>query len=98
MKKATKKEVLEMAIRYQEKYEELVWYARSGRNTHMPVVMNHRERVEGMYPKEIEDLSGDNGDWSHGFNSGMLAGMRLITSMMEMSVENAVEDFPFLDT
>lgn len=98
MKKATKKEVLEMAMDYQRKYEELVWYARSGRNTHIPVVVTHRERIEGMYPKEVEDLSNESGDWFHGFNSGMLAGMRLITSMMEMSTEYATENFPELDT
>ena len=98
MKKATKQEVLEMAIQQQQKYEELVLFARSGRNIHMPVVKNHRERIEGMYPKEIEDLLGETGDWSHGFNSGMLAGMRLIVSMMEYNTEHAVENFPELDS
>ena len=98
MKKATKKEVLEISIEYQHKYEELVWYARSGRNIHMPVVMTHRKRIEEMYPKEIEDLSGEHSDWSHGFNSGMLAGMRLITSMMLIDSEHATENFPELDS
>ena len=98
MKKATKQEVLKMAYEQQKKYEELVWFARSGRNAHMPVVKNHRERIEGMYPQEIRNLLGETGDWSHGFNSGMLAGMRLIVSMMEYNTEHAVENFPELDT
>jgi hypothetical protein len=98
MKKATKKEVLEIAMEYQLIYENLVWYARSGRNIHVPAVMNQRDKLESLYPKEIEDLSGENGDWFHGFNSGMLAGMRLITSMMLIDSEQATENFPELDT
>lgn len=87
-----------MVVKQQHKYEELVWFARSGRNIDMPVVVKHREKIEGMYPQEIELLSGDSGDFSHGFNSGMLAGMRLITSMMELGEEFAQENFPELDT
>jgi hypothetical protein len=98
MKKATKQEVLEIGMEYQHKYEELVWYARSGRNTHIPAVVKHRERIEEMYPQEIELLSSESGDFSHGFNSGMLAGMRLITSMMLINSEHATENFPELDT
>jgi len=98
MKKATKQEVLEIASQEQKKYEELVWFARSGRNINIPEVRKHRERIEEMYPQEIKNLSGETGDWSHGFNSGMLAGMRLITSMMELSTQEALENFPELDT
>ena len=98
MKKATKQEVLEMAMNYEQKYEDLVWYARSGRNTHITTVVNQRTKLEGMYPQELEDLSGENTDWFHGFNSGMLAGMRLITSMMLLDSEHATENFPELDT
>ena len=98
MKKATKQQVLEMAIKQQSKYEELIWFARSGRNTHIPAVVTHRKRIKEMYPEEIELLSGESGDWAHGFNSGMLAGMRLITSMMELGQEFAEENFPELDS
>jgi hypothetical protein len=98
MKKATKQEVLEMAMTNEQKYENLVWYARSGKNIHIPAVMNYRTKLEEMYPKELEDLSGENTDWFHGFNSGMLAGMRLITSMMMIDTEHATENFPELDT
>lgn len=98
MKKATKKEVLEMAIKQEEKYVELVWFARSGRNLHIPAVVLQRERIEKMYPEEVKQLQGESGDWAHGFNSGMLAGMRLITSMMEVDVEHAEENFPELDS
>ncbi len=97
MKKATKKEVLEMAIKQEEKYVELVWFARSGRNLHIPAVVLQRERIEKMYPEEVKKLQGE-WDWEHGFNSGMLAGMRLITSMMEVDVEHAEENFPELDS
>jgi hypothetical protein len=98
MKKAKKQEVFEMAFKKQMIYEELVWFARSGRNINIPEVVKHREFIEKCYPKEIEQLRGETGDWSHGFNSGMLAGMRLITSMMEQSTQEAIENFPELDT
>ncbi len=98
MKKATKQEVLEMAMNQETKYQSLVWYARSGRNIDNPDVKHHRDWIEELYSKEIENLSGDDGDWFHGFNSGMLAGMRLITSMMLIDVEHATENFPELDS
>jgi hypothetical protein len=98
MKKATKQQVLEMAVKQEEKYVELVWFARSGRNLHIPAVVIQRERIEGMYPEEVKHIQGESGDWAHGFNSGMLAGMRLITSMMEIDVEHAEENFPELDS
>ena len=98
MKKATKKQIEENVIKMSQKYEDLIWYARSGRNTHIQLVMTHRERIEGMYPNEIKELSSESGDWSHGFNSGMLAGMRYVLSMMEYGVETAEENFPELDS
>jgi len=98
MKKATKEQVLQMAIQQQHKYEELVWFARSGRNIHIPSVIKHRETIKNQFPTEIQQLQNENSDWTHGFNSGMLAGMRLITSMMDINIEHAIENFPELDT
>jgi hypothetical protein len=98
MGRATKKQIEDSVIKMSEKYEDLVWYTRSGRNIDIPSVMSQRNRLEDMYPKETEELSSESGDWSHGFNSGMLAGMRYILTMMEYTLEDAEENFPELDT
>jgi len=58
-------------------YCDLVWLARSNPNTTDPAVIQARYSVIGKYPKEFEELR-EEGDWRHGFNSGMLACARLI--------------------
>ena len=98
MNKATKKEVYEMTLKQVRKYEELVWFARAGKNIHIPQVLNHMNRVSELYPEEITQLESEHTDFYHGFNSGMLAGMRLIFSMMESGPEMAEANFPELDT
>ena len=98
MKKVTKKQIQELTLEMSTKYENLVWYARSGRNINISEVVKHRDKIEEIYPQEIELLSGDSSDFYHGFNSGMLAGMRYILSMTEIGVEHAQENFPELDT
>jgi hypothetical protein len=98
MKKATKKQINELTLEMSTKYEDLVWYARSGRNLNIPEVVKHRGRVEELYSDETKQLSSEGSDFYHGFNSGMLAGMRYILSMMEIGVEEAQQNFPELDT
>jgi hypothetical protein len=82
------------------KYFELVWYARSSpQNDHINGSKVNRKRIEELYPEEVENLiKGKNHDWEHGFNSGMLAGMRYILSMAAYGKEDAEENFPFLST
>ncbi len=58
-----------------EKYTDLVWFARS--NSQEPNIVQIRDRIRAKYSEEIEKLEGDDGDWEHGFNSGMLACCRL---------------------
>ena len=65
------------------------------------------------FPKETDLLSTDEGDWHHGFNSGCLAAFRLVLTALDTSTEiceetgekfslggldNAMEEFPVLDT
>ena len=89
-----------------EKYEHLVWYARSGcRFDHHPPeikakVFKARENVERLYPKETTHYNDCGGDWDHGFNSGCLAAFRYVLSALDkdLGVPLAEEEFPNLDT
>ena len=84
-----------------EKHERLVWFARSDLSmTDVPEdVAEGRFQeycaVEADFPEEAEALGGENGDWQHGFNSGVLAALRW---MQEEDRVRADEEFPQLDT
>lgn len=77
-----------------------MWYARSSsKDDHIKEIKVKRKRIEELYPDEVKDLiKGNNRSWEHGFNSGMLAGMRYVLSMAAYGKEDAEADFPFLDT
>jgi len=100
MKKATKKEILEMASQMEEKYFDLVWFARKtdGDYNTIPLVKEHMDRIVEQHEEEVDNLSGEHGDFYHGFNSGCLAAFRMILGMADYGVEEAIEEFPFLDT
>jgi len=99
MKKATKKEVMEMALLMEKKYFNLVWFARKTEQDYFnPEIRKPMKEVFNEYKQEVKDLFEEDGDFHHGFNSGCLAAFRMIISMMEYGVEEAVEEFPFLDT
>jgi hypothetical protein len=100
MKKATKKEVLEMAIQKSEMYCDLVWLARVKPENYnaIPQVREHVKKISETYPDEVNNLNGEYGDFNHGFNSGCLAAFRMILTMMEYGVEESVEMFPELDS
>ena len=79
------------------KYDMLVWYARSNpKNWDRPKVMERIKLVEGSYPQEVKDLKSEDGEWHHGFNSGMLACLRLMD--YPLGVVDGLKEFPFLDT
>ena len=99
MKKAdVEKRLSEM----EKKYFDLVWFARTGSaavqdgNISMPGVV----RVKMKYPGECARLSGEEGAWEHGFNSGCLAAFRFALGLMGNKTDQqmAEDDFPFLDT
>ena len=51
------------------------------------------------YPEETNSLLNDeNPDWIHGFNSGMLAGIRYSLDLNIYGKEDADDFFPSLDT
>ena len=95
-----KKELLKNIQQKEDKYFDLVWYARSiPEHASVKGVKENKERIEKLYPEEVEKLQSENyADWQHGFHSGMLAGMRYILTMDEMGKEQADEEFPMLDS
>lgn len=86
----------------EKKYFDLVWFARAGSaavkdgNISMPGVV----RVKMAYPEECARLSGEQGAWEHGFNSGCLAAFRFALGIMGNKTDQqmAEDEFPFLDT
>jgi hypothetical protein len=46
----------------------------------------------------VTDLQSENGDWYHGFNSGMLAALRYVLTMDDLGIKQADEEFPMLDS
>ena len=58
---------------------------------------------DDVYEKELEKLMGDESEWSHGFNSGMLASTRLYGDLLQYTpdvYENESgddEEFPIED-
>ena len=98
-------EVLRMA-------ESLMWYARrEGTHSYQGIVAAYPElgeeqhqtvwkkvqAVQEEWPEEVAALSSESGAWSHGFNSGIVAALRLVDGLDE-DVEFAIDSFPDLDT
>ena len=80
-----------------DKYFNLVWLARKHpEDFKNQLVHEQYQRIEEQYPQEVDDLLNANTDWHHGFNSGMLACLRLIGTG-RMTMQKIVE-FPELDT
>ena len=96
----TYREVFEEVKKQEEKYFDLVWYARKTDLDFIQhkEVRDHCRRIEEQYPIESSNLNQENSSWHHGFNSGMLAGMRMILEMKRSDAQQAIDDFPFLDT
>lgn len=100
-------------------YFHLVWIARGlegdNRENNPQVLAEIREMGrEDQFAMDLEDLSGDEADWAHGFNSGMLAASRMYHGLsnstedipciygsvftMEQQRALAINEFPMLDT
>jgi hypothetical protein len=85
----------------EDKYFDLVWLARKDTdellNNEQYEILNTIKNIEEKYPTEVDELTNDNTTWHHGFNSGMLAAIRLFDGLMSED-EDALDDFPNLDT
>ncbi len=85
----------------ENKYESLVWYARKTDKqiNSIPEVKQHVLEIQNLYPNECMELNVQElSDWSHGFNSGMLACVRYIQDYVDEGKEFADENFPSLHT
>ena len=54
--------------------------------------------VERDYPQEVEELCEDETGWQHGFNSGVVAGIRYIFELLDDGEEVAESNFPSMYT
>ena len=94
------------------KYEKLVWFARAGTFTDA-LTQHEKQKIIDEFPNEVEELRDSViGDWTHGFNSGVLAAMRYVLTALDKTlltddddkeyrhggVTVAEEEFPNLDT
>lgn len=99
----TKKKLFDNLSPLHSKYLDLVWYARSGVDFEkhskevQEKVLQSQDKIIEKYPDEIKDYE-ETPEWTHGFNSGMLAAIRFIYTMEDEGLENAVEEFPELYT
>lgn len=94
-----KRDLIENASKLETKYSDLLWYARTRPESYnIKGVPEHIERIETEYPNEVEELRGENGNWQHGFHSGMVAALRYVLTLDEIGLEQAQEEFPMLDS
>ena len=83
----------------EDKYFTLVSYARKAKSgPTAPTAWLQQTRA--AYPAETAALAGEHGNWDHGFNSGILAAMRLVLGIVAggSDAQMARDEFPFLDT
>ena len=98
----SREEVLDILAEYEDKYFDLVWYARKQPKENKEYWDKVREdiregafkcmkKVEAKYPKEVKALSEEtrisSPDWEHGFNSGCLAAFRFAVTSLSKSEE-----------
>lgn len=76
---------------FEDKYFNLVWYARAGNNRKMKVVREKMSEVEKKFPNEIENLNEDETNWENGFNSGMMACTRFFSGILNDLDEELVK-------
>ena len=96
-----KKQLVEIIAKIYDKYNNLLWYARSKpEDININGVKEARERVEREFAEEVAALEGEHSDWQHGFHSGCCAAFSYVLTCLDkdMGVEVAEEEFPMLDS
>tara|TARA_R110000737_G_scaffold18236_1_gene36202 strand:+ start:1197 stop:1499 length:303 start_codon:yes stop_codon:yes gene_type:complete len=93
-----KKKREKQTLKLWRKYDTLVWYARKNpekilENSPREIyegMMKGLERCEKKYPRECKSLNDpERSDWTHGFNTGMLAALTLIMDKnLNMDLDN----------
>ena len=68
------KELEELIAKKYDKYNNLLWYARSKpEDINIKGVKENKERIEREFAEEVAELEGEQSDWQHGFHSGCCA-------------------------
>jgi hypothetical protein len=103
-----KKELIDTIAAMQNKYTDLLWYARTNSENTIPavnengelidIISQHIDRIETLYPIETEALAGEHGNWQHGFHSGIVAALRYVLTLDDLGKDQADEWFPELDS
>ena len=72
---------------FMSKYLDLVWFARANPakllEDEIYEALNSLKKMEAKYPEETKELLEDDTNWTHGFNSGVLAYARFLSSYLE---------------
>ena len=91
--------IIKAIQKMEKKYFDLVWLARKRPEDYLRQdILRSIKQVEFLYEDEVKELGGEHGDWQHGFHSGVLAGLRYVLAISDFGIEQAEEEFPFLDT
>lgn len=89
-------EIKELLKVIENKYFNLVWYARS--KSMEKKIVKIREEIKETFPKDIEELDESIDNWQHGFNSGVLAMSRKIFEIINNYPESGDGRYWDLDT
>ena len=93
-----KTELLEIITKQENKYFDLVWYARvKPEHRTDELLADTIKNIQSEHPSEIEALDGEYGEIQNGFHLGVLAALRYIKDIDEHGLEQAKEQFPRLD-
>ena len=95
-----KQEIEKKINQLMDRYFDLVWYARKDKTDPNHPARADIERIRRQLRNQVVALGGPKGDWHHGFNSGCLATLRLISGLLGNAEEaqQSEDEFPCLDT
>ena len=94
-----KKQLLEIILKKQNKYVDLLWYARcKPKHLSIPGVKDKKTMIEIHHKWEVDQLNGKDSDWQHGFHSGMVAALNYLLTCDDLGLDQADEEFPNLDS
>jgi hypothetical protein len=97
--KVSEKKLVEKIKNLENKYFDLVWYSRTSQKMidENIIIRKKVNEILKKYPTDILLLK-ECGDWTHGFNSGSLSGMRYVLDLIYEGEEFSEQIYPNLDT
>ena len=97
--KVSEKKLVEKIKNLENKYFDLVWLSRTSENMidENPIIKKKVYEIVKKYPDDILLLE-EYSDWTYGFNSGSLSGMRYVLDLIYEGEDFSDECYPNLDT